>query len=123
MVKNLHSIACKQLPPSFLYKKVDLIKQECLRSRIGLDELDESPLKKKILKILNTFEYIERRIRRGFFPTVILQSPLISTIKSTRRLLIAMNQIEQNQMPPEEEEEDESFSSTQIEYPDSPVDT
>ena len=33
-----------------------------------------------------------------------------------------MNQIEQNQMPPEEEE-DESFSSTQIEYPDSPVDT
>ena len=122
MVKNLHSIACKQLPPSFLYKKVDLIKQECLRSRIGLNELDDSPLKKKILKILNTFEYIERRIL-GFFPTVILQSPLISTIKSTRRLLIAMNQIEQNQMPPEEEEEDESFSSTQIEYPDSPVDT
>ena len=122
MVKNLHSIACKQLPPSFLYKKVDLIKQECLRSRIGLDELDESPLKKKILKILNTFEYIERRIL-GFFPTVILQSPLISTIKSTRRLLIAMNQIEQNQMPPEEEEEDESFSSTQVEYPDSPLDT
>ena len=122
MVKNLHSIACKQLPPSFLYKKVDLIKQECLRSRIGLDELDDSPLKKKILKILNTFEYIERRILE-FFPTVILQSPLISTIKSTRRLLIAMNQIEQNQMPPEEEEEDESFSSTQIEYPDSTVDT
>ena len=122
MVKNLHSIACKQLPPSFLYKKVDLIKQECLRSRIGLDELDDSPLKKKILKILNTFEYIERRIL-GFLPTVILQSPLISTIKSTRRLLIAMNQIEQNQMPPEEEEEDESFSSTLIEYPDSPVDT
>ena len=97
---------------------------ECLRRRIGLGELDDSSLKKKILKILNTFEYIERRIL-GFFPTVILQSPLISTIKSTRRLLNAMNQIEQNQMPPEEEEEeeDESFSSTQIEYPDSPVDT
>ena len=50
MVKNLHSIAIKPLPPSFQYKKVDMIKQECLRSRIGLDELDDSPLKKKYLK-------------------------------------------------------------------------
>ena len=73
---------------------------------------------------------------------------MISTIQSTRELLIAMNEIEQNRMPPEEEEEveaeeeeeeeeedkeeeeekekeeevNESFSSTQVEYPDSPED-